>query len=138
MVQSMFGVFFFLMLLGMGIDSAFSLVEAIVSGLRDSFGMTRKMVTFWVCFTGFGIGTVYATGAGLYWLDIVDHWMSWSLILVGLLQALLMGWFVDTRKVSKDIDSTSEIKFGRLWDLSIRYITPLALTLIILANQCIQ
>ncbi|MFC1884117.1 sodium-dependent transporter [Thermodesulfobacteriota bacterium] len=126
-MQSLFGILFFLMLITLGIDSAFSLVEAIVTGIKDSFNFSREKVTFWICLIGFLIGFLYATKAGLYWLDVVDHWMNWGLVIVGLLEAILIGWFFNIKEVSKDIDSTSQIKFGKLWIISVKYITPFIL-----------
>ena len=133
-VQSVFGIMFFLMLLTLGIDSAFSLVEGIVTGLKDTFHLKRENVTFWVCFIGFIVGFLYTTQAGLYWLDVVDHWMNWGLVIVGLLEAILIGWFFNVHKVSNDIDATSEIKFGRLWVISVKYITPFVLLIIIMSS----
>lgn len=133
-VQSVFGIMFFLMLLTLGIDSAFSLVEGIVTGLKDSFDLKREKVTFWVCLIGFTVGFLYTTRAGLYWLDVVDHWMNWGLVIVGLLEAILIGWFFNINKVSKDIDTTSEMKFGRLWVICVKYITPSVLLIIIVSS----
>jgi NSS family neurotransmitter:Na+ symporter len=133
-VQSIFGMMFFLMLVTLGIDSAFSLVEAIVTGLKDSFNLNRAKVSFWVCFVGAVVGFLYASRAGLYWLDVVDHWMNWGLVIVGLLEAILIGWFFDINKVSSDIDSTSEMKFGKLWIVSVKYITPAILLITIITS----
>ncbi|TYB31094.1 MAG: sodium-dependent transporter [Candidatus Mcinerneyibacterium aminivorans] len=132
--QSAFGVMFFLMLLLLGIDSAFSLVEAIVTGLKDTFKFKREKVALAVCAAGFVIGLIYMTRAGLYWLDVVDHWMNWGLIIVGLMEAILIGWFYNTKKVAKDIDSTSAIKFGSLWVFSIKFLTPAVLAITIFMN----
>jgi NSS family neurotransmitter:Na+ symporter len=133
-VQSIFGVMFFLMLVTLGIDSAFSLVEAIVTGLKDSFNLNRAKVSFWVCFVGALVGFLYVSRAGLYWLDVVDHWMNWGLVIVGLLEAILIGWFFDINKVSSDIDSTSEMKFGKLWVVSVKYITPAILLITVITS----
>jgi len=133
-VQSIFGIMFFLMLVTLGIDSAFSLVEAIVTGLKDSFNLKREKVTFWVCFVGLIVGFLYTSRAGLYWLDVVDHWMNWGLVIVGLLEAILIGWFFDINRVSHDIDSTSELKFGKLWVISVKYITPAILLITIILS----
>jgi NSS family neurotransmitter:Na+ symporter len=133
-VQSIFGIMFFLMLVTLGIDSAFSLVEAIVTGLKDSFNLNRAKVTFWVCFVGFVVGFLYTSRAGLYWLDVVDHWMNWGLVIVGLLEAILIGWFFDIHKVSSDIDSTSEMKFGKFWIICVKYITPAILLITIILS----
>jgi NSS family neurotransmitter:Na+ symporter len=133
-VQSIFGIMFFFMLITLGIDSAFSLVEAIVTGLKDSFNVGRVKVSFWVCVIGFLFGFLYCTHAGLYWLDVVDHWMNWGLVIVGLLEAVLIGWFFTIRKASEDIDATSEMKFGKLWVVSVKYITPLVLLITIVSS----
>ncbi|MCK5073829.1 MAG: sodium-dependent transporter [Bacteriovoracaceae bacterium] len=125
--QSLFGMAFFFMLLTLGIDSAFSLVEAIVTSLKDTFNVKREKTCATVCILSFLAGTIYCTNAGLYWLDVVDHWMNWGLVIVGLLEAVLIGWFVDTRAVAKDIDSTSGIKFGKFWIIAVKYVTPVVL-----------
>ncbi|MDY6970853.1 MAG: sodium-dependent transporter [Thermodesulfobacteriota bacterium] len=133
-IQAVFGIMFFLMLLNLGLTSAFSLIEAIVTGLKDSLHLKREKLTFWICLAGFLAGFLYTSRAGLYWLDIVDHWMNWSLIIVGFLEAVLIGWFFDIKNVSSDIDSTSEIKLGKLWIISVKYITPAALFIIIVSS----
>lgn len=132
--QSIFGIFFFLMLLMLGIDSAFSLAEAIVTGLKDSFKIQREKVVLGVCTVGFLIGIFYSTRAGLYWLDVVDHWMNWGLVIVGLLEAILIGWFYNTAKVIQDMDSTSAIKFGNWWIFSVKYFTPVILLITIISS----
>lgn len=132
--QAVFALSFFVMLLLLGIDSAFSLVEGIVTSLKDSFGVKRETACFWVCVVGFFLGFIYTTNAGLYWLDVVDHWMNWGLVIVGILEALLIGWFFDIDKVVKDIDSTSEMKFGKFWVVCVKYITPFILIITMVSN----
>ena len=133
-IQSLFGIAFFLMLLTLGIDSAFSLVEAIITGIKDTFKWKRETVAFWVCAVGFLLGTLYATKAGLYWLDLVDHWMNWGLVIVGLLEAVLIAWFFNVHEVAKDIDSTSSLKFGGFWIFTVKYLTPVILVIILATN----
>lgn len=132
--QAVFGILFFFMLLTLGIDSAFSLVEAIITGIKDTFKGSRKKVTFWVCLTGFLAGLIYCTHAGLYWLDVVDRWMNWGLLIVGLVESILIGWMLKTREFGRDMDRTSEMKMGRFWFFCIRYITPVILLIILGVN----
>lgn len=133
-LNSLFGILFFLMLLTLGIDSAFSLVEALVTSLRDSFKLKREKVTLAVCIIGFLVSLIYTTKGGLYWLDIVDHWMNWGLIIVGLMEAVLIAYFFNVNKVAKDIDSTSSMKFGNFWKFSIKFLTPIILLTLIITN----
>jgi NSS family neurotransmitter:Na+ symporter len=132
--KALIGIFFFIMLLTLGIDSAFSLVEAIVTGIKDSFNVKREKAAFWVCFVGFLLGMLYCTKGGLYWLDLVDHWMNWGLMLVGLMEAILIGWFFNIKQAAQDIDSTSEMKMGGYWIACVKYITPAIIIIIMISN----
>lgn len=76
MLNTLFGIMFFVMLLTLGIDSAFSLVEAVTSDIRDKFGWSHKKCNLTTGCIGLGIGLVFISGAGLYWLDIVDYFMN--------------------------------------------------------------
>ncbi|HRX17025.1 MAG TPA: sodium-dependent transporter [Spirochaetota bacterium] len=133
-LQSVFGVLFFIILFTLGIDSAFSLVEGVVTGLKDTFKIDRVKATAAVCVFGFSAGLLITSRAGLYWLDSVDRWMNWGLAIVGLMEAVLIGWFFNVKKASEDIDSTSSIKFGSFWIICVKYITPVILLLIIGTN----
>jgi NSS family neurotransmitter:Na+ symporter len=67
---SLFGVAFFTCLFFLGVDSAFSLVEGISTGLVGKWNISKKKATAIVCLLGCSIGVVYTTGAGSHWLDI--------------------------------------------------------------------
>lgn len=127
-VPAAFGLAFFLMLFTLGIDSAFSIVEGITVGLEDKFGWTRKWTLVGVCLAGFVGGLIFVTRAGLYWLDIVDHWTNHiNLLLIGVIECLLVGWIFGAEKIRAFFNETGTIKFGSWWDAMIRFVTPLAL-----------
>lgn len=132
--QALFAMAFFFMIFMLGVDTAFSLVETVVTGLKDTFGGKRVKVTATVCIVGVLFGFLYCFQNGFIWLDIVDHWMSWVLMGVGLMEAILIGWFYDTKKVITDIDSTSGIKFGTFWIVCIKYVTPVILIITFIMN----
>jgi NSS family neurotransmitter:Na+ symporter len=120
-----FGVIFFIVLLTLGIDSAFSIVEAVVTGIRDKWDVPRKKIVFWFCVVAFLAGLLFCTRAGLYWLDIMDEWMTrFGLACVGLMECIIIGWFFDTRRFKDYINSVSEIKIGLWWDIFIKVVTP--------------
>jgi len=127
-LPALFGVIFFIALLTLGIDSAFSIVEAVVAGLRDKWGMTQRKATIVFSSAAFIVGLFFTTGAGLYWLDIVDHFMNnFGLALVGLAECLIIGYGFGTERFRRYINSISEIKIGRWWDFLIKVVTPLIL-----------
>ncbi|KPJ58811.1 MAG: transporter [Planctomycetes bacterium DG_23] len=120
-----FGVIFFITLLTLGIDSAFSIVEAVVTGIRDKWEVPRKKIVFGFCVVAFLAGLLFCTRAGLYWLDIMDEWMTrFGLACVGLLECVIIGWFFKTRRLKDYINSVSEIRIGLWWDIFIKVLTP--------------
>jgi len=125
---SFFGVIFFIMLITLGIDSAFSMVEAVAAGFIDKFNARRLRVNFAVAFVGILVGLIFTTRSGYYWLDIVDHFMnSFGLVVVGLLECLVIGYFYGTGKVRDYVNSKSEFSIGKWWDIMIMFVTPVVL-----------
>lgn len=125
---SVFGLLFFLMLFTLGIDSAFSIVEGIVAGLVDKFNWNKKKTTLVLCLIGLAGSLIFATRAGLYWLDITDHFVNdFNLIVIGVIQCFVVGWLFGAKKIRTYFNETSSIKFGRWWDIMIRYVTPIVL-----------
>lgn len=130
-----FALVFFIMLLTLGIDSAFSLVEGTVAGLADKWGWKKKKVTRWTIAVGFVISLLYATKGGLYWLDIVDHYVNnFGIIAVALFEAIVIGWIYKSKKLRDHVNPISDIKLGKWYDVFISVITPLVLTIILVWN----
>lgn len=126
---------FFLTLLTLGIDSAFSIVEGVVAGVRDKWNVSQNAATGGFCLFGFIVGLIFTTGAGLYWLDIVDHWMNnYGLVVIGFLECIAVGWFYGTGRLKKYINEVSDFHIGWWWDLFIKWVTPLALGWALVAN----
>ena len=128
------GMLFFIMLLTLGIDSLFSLVEGVVTGLRDRFTwISRSLVTGAFCLVGLVTGIlVFGSRAGIQWLDIFDYWTNnYGLVLVGLLQCVVVGYFFKTDDLRDRINEVSEIKLWGWWELCIRVITPIVLAYVL-------
>ena len=125
-LAKLFGVFFFLMLLTLGIDSAFSLTEAIVAGVRDKFRWNQKLTNISIATVAFVVGIIYTTRAGLYWLDIVDHFMNnFGLFLVGFLEAIFVGYIFGADKLRIYANDLSELRVGKWWNFVVKYFIPL-------------
>jgi neurotransmitter:Na+ symporter, NSS family len=136
--SGIFGIMFFLMLLTLAIDSAFSLVEAISSSLRDKFGWSMRKSNFSVAAVGLLFGVIFTTGAGLYWLDIVDKWLEFfGLSAVVLVECIVIGWFHNPKKLREYVNSYSEVKISSLWDVMIKFVLPIIIFALIL-NETIK
>jgi len=132
----LFAVLFFIMLLTLAIDSAFSLVEAASTVICDNYSHLRKQdVSFYVCAAGFIAGIIFTTFAGMYYLDITDHFIAhYGLIVAGLLEIFAVSFFYGIEKLRGYINEVSDIKIGRWWSISILYIIPVLLTALLVSS----
>ena len=112
--NAIFGAVFYLMLITLAIDSAFSIVEGVSAAVADKFHLKPKNVTLAICAVAGLISIVFVTQAGLAWLDIVDNWAnSVNLIIVGVLECIAIGWTFNLRKVLKEVNKNAK-----------RFVTP--------------
>lgn len=126
--RQLFGVLFFLMLFFLGIDSAFSLVEAFSCGIIDKWRVRRTPLLLSIGLIGLGIGLLFATNAGILWLDIVDYFMcNWGLVFVGVLECLLLSYAYDLKKLESYVNQSSDISLGNWWNFMIKILAPLVL-----------
>ncbi|MBC8385550.1 MAG: sodium-dependent transporter [Candidatus Cloacimonetes bacterium] len=131
----MFGIIFFLMLLTLAIDSAFSLLEAVSSSMRDKFGWGIKRSNITVALVGLILGLIFTTGAGLFWLDIVDKWIEFfGLSVVVLIECVVLGWFFKLDNLREYANSYSEIKIGKLWNYLIKLILPIVIFILVISE----
>ena len=129
--NAVFGAIFYLMLITLAIDSAFSIVEGVSAAVADKFHIKPKTVTISVCAISGLISILFVSQAGLAWLDIVDHWANdVNLIIVGVLECIAIGWTFSLRKVIKEINRNAKrFKMPYWWFmLSVRFIAPILLT----------
>lgn len=134
--SGLFSILFFLMLLLLGIDSIFSLVEALNATILDRYQQFKiSWVSLVVCLIILLAGIIFTTRAGLYFLDIVDHFVtSYNLLLVGILQTILAGWLYGAEKLRRYINQVSDWQVGKWWNIAIKYIIPLVLTTLLVTQ----
>ncbi len=132
---NIFGAIFFLSLFVAGLSSSISIIEAFTSAIVDKFGFNRKSVVTAVCCIGFAGSIIFATNAGIHWLDIVDHFLThYGLVVVGVFECILVGWFFRLDILRKHINSVSSFKLGTWWNLLIKYFIPLVLGVILVGD----
>ena len=130
-LQGLLAVGFFVMLLTLGIDSAFSIVEAVAAAMKDKFNVSRGVVVSGLCIAGFLMGLIYCFGRGPEWLDITDGYMgNYGLSLVALMQCILVAWIIPKEKLDdlqKNINDRSELTTGVMWRICLKFVTPAVL-----------
>jgi SNF family Na+-dependent transporter len=125
------GMVFFASLLLLGIDSAFSIVQAVVTGLQDIFpDLRQEVIVTVVCVFGLLISVFFfCQRSGMMWLDIMDHFVatSFGLPMVGLLECVAVGMFFSTSSFREKVNAQSEIQINRWWDIFIQILIPVIL-----------
>ena len=133
---NLFGLMFFGILVIAGISSAISILEAFTAAIVDKFHYPRKTVISVLSLLGFLGGIVFATQAGLYWLDIVDHFLTqYGLVLGAIFACIILGWFYKTKVLREHINHYSVWALKSWWwDTSIKVVTPLVLIVLFISS----
>ena len=130
--NKIFGALFFLVLIVAGLSSAISLTEAFSCSICDKFKISRKKATTIICGLGLAGSIVFTTRAGLWILDIVDHFINnYALILGGILECILVGWILKSGVMRRHVNSVSSVKLPVVWDIAVRFVTPAMLIIIV-------
>ena len=75
---------------------------------------------------------VFTTRAGLYILDIVDHFINnYGLVTGGIVECLLVGWVLKAAVARRHVDQAGGLKLSKIWDVLVRFITPAILIVVI-------
>ncbi|KAL7534461.1 hypothetical protein ACHAWF_004840 [Thalassiosira exigua] len=95
---------FFVMLFFLGIDSAFAHVECVLTVLSDTKieHFDKRWASALVSFGTFLLSLIYATDAGLIFLDTVDYYINFVMIFIGFLKCFVAGWIY---KIEGQIES---------------------------------
>ena len=117
----LFGALFFLSLLVAGVSSSISIIEAFLSSLTDQFGWGRARCAAVLSACGFLCGLVFCSQAGLFWLDLVDHFITtYGLVLVAICEALIVGWLFPAHRLRSHLDENHVFRFGNTLSVLMR------------------
>ncbi len=134
-MNSLFAVMFFGSLVFAGISSSISLVETFSSSIADRFNMSRIKALSISCGIGYLVSMIFATGAGLYILDIVDHYINnYGVALAGLIEIVMLAWFFNLESIRSYVNPLSDFQVGKWWNICLKYITPALLGIMTILN----
>jgi NSS family neurotransmitter:Na+ symporter len=124
-----FSVVFFTALILLGIDSAFSITESALASICDKSGWAKKLVLPVMSAVGFGFGIIFTTEGGLSWLGTIDSFVNgtWGILLVGLIECVVVGWFYDIHLLRRHANARSDWKIGIWWEWLIKFAAPAVL-----------
>ena len=124
-----FSLIFFLALVTLGIDSAFSITESVLASIVDKTGWRRAVVLPTMSAVGLVLGLVYVTNGGLNWLGTIDDFINgtWGIAFMGLLECVVLGWLYRVATLREHANERSDWQLGRWWDCLIRIVIPVVL-----------
>ena len=132
---ALIGVLFFGSLVFAGVTSLVSVIEVVISAVRDKFDTGRLTATLWVVVPSAVISLVFfSTTSGIYVLDIVDHFVNrYGILLVAVVSMVAVAWVARAlRPLAAHLNSTGSVPVGRWWAVLIAAVTPAALTVVLL------
>lgn len=138
------GIVFFLLVLFAAVTSAISLLEVSVSFLREKFKIGRTAATLIPAVLSVGVGIFASLSHGVLSnvsllerniFDFLSYVASDVLLPIGgLLMCIFIGYFWSAKSAVAEIEEGAQrgFRLKKAWSVSIRYIMPLALFVILI------
>ena len=138
------GAAFFLLVFFAALTSSISLMETVVSIVRDKTGWGRRttcLIVLIFCIVmglcssfGFGIWSGFSI-MGLSILDFFDF-ISNSVIMpiVALLTCIFVGYIIKPKTIEEEIEVSGRFKNKKLFGVVIKYIAPICIILILISS----
>jgi len=101
-------VLFFLMLLTLGLGSAFGTLEGFITPVFNILGdkLPKPALTGIMSLSLAGLGMIFAQRSGTYWVDVFnDYGANTPLLVIGFFEFAVIGWLYGVRRFMADIDS---------------------------------
>ncbi len=138
------GALFFLLVLFAALTSSISLMETVVSILRDKLGWGRRLTCIVVFIGCVILGIPSSLGNGIWkhikvgGKDILDmfDFVSNSVLMpiVALLTCIFVGYVIKVDTVNEEIERTGKFKMKSLFVAMIKYIAPVCIVLILVSS----
>uniref|UniRef100_H2ZFL1 Transporter n=1 Tax=Ciona savignyi TaxID=51511 RepID=H2ZFL1_CIOSA len=138
----LWSILFFFMLLTLGLDSQFAMVETVITGFMDEFPKLlrpyKTLFTAGICTVCFLMGILMVTEGGLYWFELYNWYSAYyGLLINSLILSIVAAWgygFFFTYKWRLVKDIKMMIGFNPNWYFRINwmFITPGLLLFVII------
>lgn len=135
---SVWAVIFFFMLVVIGIDSEFCIVESLVTGIVDMYPETlrpiRRKFTVGLCITLFILGVPMVTQGGAYIFQLVDFYGASGIPILWccFFQTIAIGWVYGVNKFASNVEQMTGMLPNRYWVICWGVVAPLVMGVIFL------
>ncbi|XP_062613429.1 sodium-dependent proline transporter-like [Saccostrea cucullata] len=129
---------FFFMLITLGLDSQFAMLETVLTGVMDQYPVLRPhktLVILVICIVFFIIGLPLCCPGGVYLLQILDNYVGgWTLLIIGFAECICITYIYGVNRFIKDIELMLGLKMFIWWKICWMILSPIALVLIFIAT----
>jgi solute carrier family 6 GABA transporter-like protein 1 len=135
----MWSITFFVMLVTIGIDSEFCLVESLVTGVVDMWPEylrpRRRLFTGFVCLGLFILGIPMVTNGGAYVFQLMDFYSASGIPILWccFFQTIAIGWIFGVEKFALCVEQMTGYKPNYYWILTWSIIAPLVMALVFIS-----
>ncbi|KAF6203051.1 hypothetical protein GE061_003464 [Apolygus lucorum] len=131
-------VLFFLMLFTLGIDSQFGTLEGVVTSIVDMKifpNLRKEILTGVMCLVCCLISMSFAHGSGNYVFILFDSFSgNFPLLIIALCECMAVSYVYGLKRFADDIELMTGTRPGLYWLICWKYLSPLAMTMILLAS----
>uniref|UniRef100_A0A3B4A6N3 Transporter n=1 Tax=Periophthalmus magnuspinnatus TaxID=409849 RepID=A0A3B4A6N3_9GOBI len=125
-------IFFFIMIILLGLDSEFVGLEALVTAISDLYpsyfhvGHRRKFLLLSICVVSFFIGLIMVTEGGLYIFQLFDYYAcsGMTLLLFAFLQSVSIGWVYGADRFYDNIEDMIGYRPLPIIKYCLKFVTP--------------
>ncbi|SDF33421.1 neurotransmitter:Na+ symporter, NSS family [Blastococcus fimeti] len=131
---ALIGVLFFGSLVIAGITSLISVIEVVISAVRDKLDTARLTATLAVVVPIALVSLVlFSTTSGIYVLDVVDHFVNqYGIVVVALVAMLVVAWALRALPgLGEHLNVHGRPRVGPTWRVLTSVIAPLGLVIVL-------
>ncbi|XP_025829796.1 sodium- and chloride-dependent GABA transporter 1-like isoform X2 [Agrilus planipennis] len=124
---------FFFMLLLLGTDSAFCLVEAFITGVLDNWPKRlrphKEKIRLFICLIMFTLGIPMISKGGMYIFQLMDYYSASgiSLLWVCFFQTIAISWIFGTNKLCDCIEQMMGFRPNKFWTICWQFCAPVVM-----------
>ncbi|MCC2313796.1 sodium-dependent transporter [Cellulomonas xiejunii] len=131
---ALIGVLFFASLVLAGITSLVSVIEVVISAVRDKFDTRRLTATLAVVVPCALLSlALFSTTSGIYVLDVVDHFVNqYGILVVALVSMLVVAWALRALPaLGAHLNVHGRPRVGRTWRVLTSVVAPVGLVVVL-------
>ncbi|MGY1847716.1 MULTISPECIES: sodium-dependent transporter [unclassified Blastococcus] len=131
---ALLGVLFFGSLVVAGITSLISVIEVVISAVRDKLDTSRLTATLAVGVPAAVLSLVlFSTTSGIYVLDVVDRFVNqYGILVVALVSMLVVSWLVRALpRLSEHLNVHGRPRVGTGWRVLTSVVAPAGLAIVL-------